>query len=189
MEAELRKKSSGKKRVLIVALILVMFLGISFASVNFIYNFNDSRDNKLKTGLVSLAFEEGNENINLQNTLPMSDPVGLENDPYVFTITNTSKVPINARVILDVDSKSTLPVGAVRYALYVNDELIEKDSLANIKDNTLYLASQFSPNQTLNLKVVFWVDYYYDESGKTFSARIKVSGESYDVIPEESVQN
>ena len=181
MEAELRKKNSGKKKFLIVALVLVMFLGVSFASVNFIYNFNDTRDNNMKSGLVSLKFSEGEENINLQNTLPMT---GLENSPYTFTVTNTSSVPVNARVMIDIDSKSTLPVGAVRYALYVGDELVKKDSLANISDNTLYIEEGMASNESLNLKVVFWVDYYYEESGKTFSAKIKVSGESFDYLPE-----
>ena len=46
----------------------------------------------------------------------------------------------------------------------------------------LYTINNFEPNQTLDCKIVFWIDYYYETPLKTFNAKIKAVGESFDII-------
>ena len=69
-------------------------------------------------------------------------------------------------------------------ATLVNDELLTKNNLGSLVDNTLYTYPNMAASETANCKLVFWVDYYYTESAKTFLAKVKVTGESIDIIVE-----
>ncbi len=178
----LPKKKKNKTKILLVFLTLCLFLGISFGAVYFIYHKQDTRDNELNSGLISISFNEGSGNINLTNVIPVIDDVGITNSPYEFSITNTSSVPINAKIGLVIDSSTTIPLGAVRYGLYINDELVEKNSVSSMEDNTLYTYLNMSSNISVNCKIVFWIDYYYTEGGKVFKAKINAVGESVDYI-------
>ena len=185
MDFDINKKKSNKKRIVFLALTLIMFLGVSLAAIYFVYVFNDERDNELLTGLISINFTEGSEIINLENQVPVIDEIGLENTPYTFTVKNTSIVPINVRIGLDPQSDNTIPLSAVRYAFYIDDELIEIGNIDSKNNNTIYLVNNFQSGSSLNGKLIFWVDYYYENSGEKFSAKIKVTGESFDVIAPE----
>lgn len=173
---------NNKKKIIFLVLTIVMCLGMSLGAVYFIYHKKDTRDNDITSGLISIDFKEGSNNINLVNTVPVIDDVGLTNSPYEFSITNTSSVPINAKIGLVIDSTTTIPLGAVRYGMYINDELVEKNSVSNMEDNTLYTYLNMSSNASVNCKLVFWVDYYYTKSGEVFNAKVKATGESVDYI-------
>ena len=173
-------KKSNKKRVVFLLLTVIMFLGISLAAVYFIYQYKDSRENKIKSGLISIDFTEGAGVINLSNTVPVIDEIGLNNTPYTFTIKNTSSVPINANIKLEINNTTNIDIEAVRYAFYIDDELIVKDNIKG--DLILYTYENFEPNEEINGKLIFWIDYYYDKPNKTFSAKIKADGESIDII-------
>ena len=179
MEYEIRKKSN-KKRISFIVLTLIMFVGISLAAVYFIYHYKDSRENQIKSSLISIDFLEGSGVINLENTVPVIDEIGLSNTPYTFTVTNTSLVPINANIKLEVNDSTNIDLGAVKYAFYIDSELIKTDYVHD--DLILYTYENFKPNKTINGKLVFWIDYYYDKPNKTFSAKIKADGESIDSI-------
>ena len=173
---------SNKKKIVFLVLTIIMCLGVSLGAIYFIYHKKDTRDNDITSGLISIDFNEGSNNINLVNTVPVIDDVGLTNSPYEFTVTNTSSVPINAKIGLIVDTTTTIPLGAVRYGLYINDELVTKDSVSNMEDNILYTYPNMSSNTSVNCKLVFWVDYYYTKSGEVFNAKVKATGESVDYI-------
>ena len=106
---------SNKKKIVFLVLTIIMCLGVSLGAIYFIYHKKDTRDNDITSGLISIDFNEGSNNINLVNTVPVIDDVGLTNSPYEFTVTNTSSVPINAKIGLIVDTTTTIPLGAVRY--------------------------------------------------------------------------
>ena len=173
---------SNKKKIIFLVLTIVMCLGVSLGAIYFIYHKKDTRDNEITSGLISIDFKEGSNNINLVNAVPVIDDVGLTNSPYEFSITNTSSVPINAKIGLVIDSTTTITLGAVRYGIYINDELVEKNNVSNIIDNTLYTYLNMSSNASVNCKLVFWVDYYYTKSGEVFNAKVKATGESVDYI-------
>ena len=97
---------------------------------------------------------------------------------------NTSAVPINVRIQVIPEANNTIPLGAVRYGLYIDDELVQLDNIATTEDNILYVVENFGVNDTINAKLVFWIDYYYDTPNQVFSAKIKVTGESFDIIAE-----
>ena len=178
-----QKKRNNKKLILLV-LTIIMCLGVSYAAIYFVYFKEDSRINKIETGLVTIDYVEGNGEINLTNTLPVLDEVGLASEPYSFTVKNTSAVPINLKVELIPDSENTLHEGAIRYGLYKDGELIQLDYLQNLENNILYLYQEMPKGETIEFKLYIWVDYYYETPNETFKAQIKVTGESYDVIYE-----
>jgi len=181
MEYDLIKKNN-KKKLLFLVLTLIMCLGTSLAAVYFVYNYQDSRQNSLTTALVSINYTEGTEIINLENQVPVIDEIGLENTPYEFTVQNTSQVPINLKIQIVSDNTSTIPLGAIRYALYIDNQLMTISNMGTKEDNTLYTYENFPSGETVNAKLIMWVDYYYTEPNTTFSASIKVTGESFDMI-------
>ncbi len=175
-------RNNNKKKLFFLVLTIVMCLGITLGAIYFIYTFRDTRENTLESGLVSINYTEGSENVEINNAVPVIDEVGLTNTPYTFTVQNTSAVPINAMIQIVPNENNTIPLGAVRYAFYIDDELIQLDNIGTIEDNTLYVAENFGVNDTINAKLVFWIDYYYDTPNQVFSAKIKVTGESFDII-------
>lgn len=179
----LPKKKKNKSKLLFVFLTLFLFLGISFGAVYFIYHKKDTRDNEINSALVTIDFKEGSEVVNITNTVPVIDDVGLKNSSYDFDVTNTSSVPIDVTIQLDIDtSVTTIKLGAVRYGLYVNDELVKKDNLSNLENGVLYTSKNVDVNGKISCKLVLWVDYYYTNSGENFVASVKATGESIDII-------
>ena len=134
----MEENNNNKKRIIFLVLTLIMCLGLTLGAVYFMYTKKDTRTNNIESGLISIDFIERSGKINLVNTLPVIDEVGLGNAPYEFTVTNTSSVPINAKIQLAIDPSTTIPLGAVRYAFYVNDELLTKSNIGSLVDNTLY---------------------------------------------------
>lgn len=183
---DIKLKNNNKKKIIFLVLTIIMCLGVSLGAVYFIYLYNDERENTLETGLISIAYTEGSESIVLENQVPVIDDIGLTNTPYEFTVQNTSKVPINVKFQIIPENNNQIPLGAVRYGLYINDELMEKDNLGKSDDNTFYILENFEVGATIQAKLVFWVDYYYETPGETFAAKIRVTGESFDIIYEET---
>ena len=176
---ELIKKNKNKS--IFIILTIILGLGLTFGLIYFMYYYKDSRLNNLTSGLVSIQFSEGSNVINLSNEVPVIDDVGLEKTPYTFTVKNTSSIPIDLKIKLNVNALSTnIDLSAVRYGLFINDELIKKDYIH--EDKILYTYENMPVNETINCKLVFWIDYYYDQPNKTFSATIVAEGVSKDII-------
>ena len=174
------KYASNKKMTVFLLLILIMLLGVSLASIYYMYHAR-SEENKIVSSLVSVNFSETSNVINLTNAVPVIDDVGIENTAYTFSVTNTSNMSVSStiRVKLD-DTLNTIDERAVRYAFYINNQLMVKD---NIPSNlVLYTYGNQTANETINCKVVFWVDYYYEESNKDFVAKIEVDAKNKDLI-------
>ena len=174
-------KRKNKKSVVFLILTIILSIGFSLAAIYYVYVYKDSRENKISSGLISINFEEGENTITLSNTVPVLDEVGMaENTPYTFSVTNTSSVPINAKIMLELGSYD-IDLSAVRYAFYIGNSLVKKDYIHE-DSLVLYTINNFEPNQTLDCKIVFWIDYYYETPLKTFNAKIKAVGESFDII-------
>ncbi len=177
-------KENNKKKMFFMFLTIFMFLGISLATIYFVYRFNDERENTITSGLVDIDFKELSPSINLQNTVPMADEIGKQNDPYIFTVENISKIPLRLKIGIDI-LNSTIDLSAIRYALYIDNEEIKVDNLGNLdSENNFHIIEQFASGAKIEAKLVFWIDYYYEKAGGTFSGKIRVEGEQYDIIYE-----
>ena len=155
-----------KNRNIFLLLTIILSLGITLGAVYFMYQYRDSRENSLSTGLISLKFTDQSNTVNLSSNVPMIDDLGLKNTPYEFTIENTSKVPINVDIKVDVDNNTSIHLGAVRYGIYIDDKLVKKDYIHN--DLILYTYEELLRDESINCKIKFWVDYYYDRPNQTF---------------------
>ena len=185
MKIKLIKKNIMKKRIYLL-LTIILVLGVSLASVYYMYVYRDSRENKLATGLVSVKYQDFGT-INFTSDLPVIDDVGIENTPYEFTISNTSLVPINLSIDLELGDTNNIDLEAVRYALYINNAFVKKDYVHG--DNlTLYEYEYMNVNETINCKLVFWVDYYYDKPGRIFNAKVIAKGENKDIFEGEYIK-
>ena len=107
-------KENNKKKMFFMFLTIFMFLGISLATIYFVYRYNDERENTITSGLVDIDFQEKGANINLENTVPMTDETGKKNDPYIFTVENTSKIPVNLKIGIEIGT-NTIDLSAIKY--------------------------------------------------------------------------
>ena len=180
-------KENNKKKMFFMFLTMFMFLGISLATLYFVYRYNDERENTIVSGLVDIDFQEKGASINLENTVPMTDEAGKKNDPYVFTVENISKIPVNLKIGIEI-GENTIDLSAIKYALYINNEEVKVDNLENLDNGNLYIKEQFEVGEKIEVKLVFWIDYYYEKPGGSFSGKIKVEGEQYDIIEETGVE-
>ncbi len=179
-------KENNKKKMFFMFLTIFMFLGISLATIYFVYRFNDTRENTITSGLVDIDFKEQSPSIDLQKTVPMADEIGKQNEPYIFTVENISKIPLRLKIGIDI-LNSTIDLSAIRYALYIDNEEIKVDNLGNLdSENNFHIIEQFASGAKIEAKLVFWIDYYYEKAGGTFSGKIRVEGEQYDIIYKET---
>ncbi len=81
-----------------------------------------TNENEMEVGCFSIGFSEQSESIKLDNTYPVIDSVGLNTNPYTFTITNTCTINNNYVLTLNTLSTNTLDVSKIKYALYKSSE-------------------------------------------------------------------
>ena len=164
-------KLINKKRISLL-LTIILGLGISLGAVYFMYYKKDDRLNNLSTGLISLDFKELS-NVALTSNVPVIDEVGLRKTPYSFKATNTSAVPLALTIKLDVlEKEKMIPLGAISYGVFINNKKVKKDYIHD--DKILYTYENMSVGETIEVKLYFWVDYYYDVPDQDFEATIKV---------------
>lgn len=182
MDIELRKiKKRHNNLPILIILTIILGLGLSLGAIYYIYYLRDQRQNDLTTGLISIDFYESSNDINL-TTVPVIDEVGINNTPYTFTITNTSSVTIDIKILLDINNQTNIDLEAVKYAFYIDNTLMEK-GYVNPENLVIHTKEDVAGNETINCKIVFWVDYYYDKPGKIFKTKITAEGISKDVAP------
>lgn len=172
-------KNILKNKKILIVLTIILGLGISLSAVYFMYYHKDTRISNLTSGLISIDFKETNKVI-LSSDVPVIDDVGLSGTPYEFEVTNTSKVPININIKVNTTTNSNIPLSAVRYGLYINNELVKKDYIN--EDKILYTFEELLVDEKLECKLYFWIDYYYEEPNKTFEASIICEGKTRDTL-------
>ena len=175
-------KELFKKKSILLILTIILGLGISLGAVYFMYYKKDERLSNLTTGLIKLNFQEKSNVIDLDNEIPVPDTVGILKSPYTFTIKNISTLAINANIKVDVKDNTNIPLGAVRYGVFINDKLVKKDYIHD--DKILYIFEELLVDEEIECKLRFWIDYYYDQPNKEFEALIQVEGESRNKIYE-----
>ena len=99
--------SGKKKTIIIVALLMVVFIGsISYALWSVTLEQTDS--NVLKTGCFEVGLIENTDEINLPEEYPVTDEKGRSYSPFTFTIQNTCTVDSSYSVNLKVGDATTL---------------------------------------------------------------------------------
>lgn len=112
----------NKKQVIAIALALVLLVGGSYAWLT--TTLKGTKKVRIEAGTLSLVLNEGNE-INVEDSLPMTDIDGLKTDAYTFTLQNNGNVTSNYTIYLDdasIDSADErFDDSALKYSLKKND--------------------------------------------------------------------
>ena len=112
----------NKKQVIAIALALVLLIGGSYAWLS--VTLKGTKKVRIEAGTLSLVLNEGNE-INVSDSVPMSDVDGLKTDTYTFSLQNNGNVTSEYTIYLDdasIDSADErFDDSALKYSLKKND--------------------------------------------------------------------
>ena len=112
----------NKKQIIAIALALVLLVGGSYAWLT--TTLKGTKKVRIEAGTLSLVLNEGNE-INVEDSLPMTDIDGLKTDAYTFTLQNNGNVTSNYTIYLDDASIDSADVrfddSALKYSLKKNE--------------------------------------------------------------------
>ena len=128
----------NKKQVIAIALALVLLVGGSYAWLT--TTLKGTKKVRIEAGTLSLVLNEGNE-INVEDSLPMTDIDGLKTDAYTFTLQNNGNVTSNYTIYLDdasIDSADErFDDSALKYSLKKNDGVSTTALLSTLNQRVL----------------------------------------------------
>ncbi len=114
------KKLSGKSAVILGLFIvsLVMIISMSFAW----YIYEGEVGSSFNIGATTsegpkITYTENKSGITLSKTYPMPDDIGLNTEPYIYTIRNDEDSPIKVKVLFEIMGSSTLENSLVKYSV------------------------------------------------------------------------
>ena len=91
------KKQIIKITVFITS-IFIIFMSVSFAFINL--TLEGTKRQVITAGTLSLELDEDNNNLTIQNALPMYDDVGMIQEPFTFRLINNGTTSANYTVKL-----------------------------------------------------------------------------------------
>jgi len=185
-------KTKKKFIIVLAGLIgIVSIIGISYAY--WMLSFTQTVKNTLATACFSIEFTDADD-INLQNTYPISDSEGEALTPYTFTITNKCNDYASYQVNLEVLNSTTLNTNYVKtkfnnsISLLKDYEVVTKtldDATTSYKLITGYL----DKNESVTYDLRLWMDYDTpasdDAMNKLFTSKITITASYIDHIPTE----
>ena len=126
----------NKKQVIAIALALVLLIGGSYAWLS--VTLKGTKKVRIEAGTLSLVLNEGNE-INVSDSVPMSDVDGLKTDAYTFSLENNGNVTSEYTIYLDdasIDSADErFDDSALKYSLKKNDGASTTALLSTLQDS------------------------------------------------------
>ena len=166
-----------------ITLIVLFMLSISTTYAKYIVQATQKDKQVGETDCFKLSFEENN-NINLDNIIPISDEEGKKLTPYTFTIKNICKHTSKYTIELDVLNNSTLDLNFVKYQLNQNSpSLLSNASEVSLPtlDNAKTAISLYEDNLLYNESKTFNLRLWLDENttveqaqNKMFSSKIVI---------------
>ncbi len=156
MKEKVKKKEIAKISVFITS-IFVIFLSITYAFINLTLAGNKRQ--VITVGTLQLELEEDDE-ITIQNALPMYDEVGLIQDAFTFRLINKGNNAVNYILSLeDITEEETnkLSTFQVKYGL-TRDSITKKGYLSTIEGIGYKLEEDtIEGNTTYNYELRLWV--------------------------------
>ena len=166
--------------VVIILISIVALIGASYALLTM--TIEGDKEISLTAGILKVDFSEG-DNINLDNTAPLSDSKGLKTTPYTFTITNTGNIDAYYHISLEEDINNTLSNKYIKMKLTGSngyDSGIIKVNNYGVGTFEIRGEDILSPSDEVTYKLWMWLDEDADNSaqGKIYQSKIVV--ESFD---------
>ena len=173
-----------KTSKLVIVSVIIMIITIVF-SITFAYFTASITEGNIFTTqgnavgkLADITLTSDTSGINLTNTYPMLDEVGLTTDPYIFRVKNNeSSSYVDIQIILETESTNTLPNNLISFSFgndatiltnaqttnttsstYSNAYIVYTDSLLPKQENTYNLRAWINSNGTVdNAQNKTWV--------------------------------
>lgn len=177
---EVRKENRLGFIVLIVSL-LICIISISYAIWTNVYS--GKKENVLKTGTLVLNLNEKSKNIELLNSIPISNDKSTQQEPYTFSLQNSGSVEANYRISLIDDTDYYISDNCVDNKLdwsFINYSFNENQTTPIIKGlaetSGILKEGKIGPGEELNYTLKLWlnINTTANEMGKHFHSKIKV---------------
>ena len=164
-----------KKNYIIALAVLFVFVSLSETTYSLFLKSDTTDEFNYNTGILDLQFTEDNQ-IVLDNTLPISDTEGERQKPYNLTIKNTGDIPYLFDLKMISDGKNT-SIDYKYIKVKVNDYLPHTLYSTN---NVIASKLLIYPQEEMTFKIKIWLDKDTpnNELGKSFNAKIVTSGSS-----------
>ena len=164
-----------KKNYIIALAVLFVFVSLSETTYSLFLKSDTTDEFNYNTGILDLQFTEDNQ-IVLDNTLPISDTEGEKQKPYNLTIKNTGDIPYLFDLKMISDGKNT-SIDYKYIKVKVNDYLPHTLYSTN---NVIASKLLIYPKEEMTFKIKIWLDKDTpnNELGKSFNAKIVTSGSS-----------
>ena len=174
-----------KKKYIIISVSIVLvsiiaLIGTTYALLTM--TIEGDKEITLTAGILKVDFTEG-DNINLDNTAPMTDAKGQKTTPYTFTVTNTGNINAYYHVSLEEDINNTLTNNYLKMRL-TNDQGYDSGvvSVSSYGTGEFDIKSEetLEPEDKVTYQLWMWLDNNADNSaqGKVYQSKIVVT--SYD---------
>ena len=147
--------------VLIIVVAVIIFNGVSYGMDN-----DPTKDNKdllIETGNMQVVLNVPKENYSLADKYnkPISDNIGILQDGYDFSITNTGNIPIEYYEIKMVDQEkkeTTLPHKYLRFTIKKDNGKYEPIKNLGDNDSILYSGYNLDVSKSISFNLKMWID-------------------------------
>ncbi len=166
--------------IIVISISLIALIGTSYALLTM--TIEGDKKISLTAGILKVDFTEG-DNINLDNTAPLTDKQGLKTTPYTFTITNTGNINAYYHVSLEEDSNNTLSNSYLKMQITGDngyDSGIIKVNNYGVGSFEIIGEDVLEPSDEITYTLYMWLDEDADNNaqGKIYQSKIVV--ESFD---------
>ena len=173
-------KENKKIIIISILIILILIIGITFAYL--ITTINGEKEYIVKAKDLELKLEEENE-LTLNNEIPIEDSEGLSKDGFKFSLKNNGKDDYEYTIYLDdiplEEGENRIPDSAIRYSLDRNETVgVAKDlESMGVNPNRVVDSGEIGSSETINYTLRLWLDYdatNEEAGGKVFKGKLRV---------------
>ncbi len=170
-----------RRKVLIIITIILLVIGVSFAS--WIITLNQTNNNLISSKCFNVTLSEENP-INLTGAYPITDTEGRELTPFTFTITNTCNSNASYQVNLEILNTTTLASTEVKVMLddgtpaLLSSKTVTTKTLDNATTAYILKTGYLDPNESVTYNLRLWIDESSTvemSANKTFSSKVTVT--------------
>ncbi len=157
-----------KTKIITIIGIITIFLTIGISYAIYVASVSQSGEGTILSKCIGITKTSEENNINLQNAMPMLDDEGLELTPYRITVTNTCDVSTNFIItvdLLNIEGKTSsdyIPSSVVKVNVNGTTSLIgegeEYTRIDNSYESRIIYYGIFAANETKEFNIRMWLD-------------------------------
>ena len=182
---EKQKKRQIAKITVFITSIFIIFMSISFAFINL--TLQGTKRQVIEAGILNLVLDEDENNLTIENALPMYDEVGMIQDAFTFRLINNGTSAANYKLMLVEIGTGTLEKSDVKYGL-TKDGNTTIGLLSDIEEGVIDSGTIGASPETIEYELRLWIKDTVTEnatiSGKSLSYKVDVEvGQIIEELP------